>query len=69
MKKIAEGMSKECRYLDLDDSKTFALALAGVDPVFLLTGYMVGMLTQGKTLVDAAKKSRRPSYCTCGCIC
>ena len=47
---------KDCRYLDLDDPKTFALALAGVDRVFLLTGYTVGMLTQSKTLVDAAKK-------------
>jgi uncharacterized protein YbjT (DUF2867 family) len=48
---------KDCRYLDLDDPKTFALALAGVDRVFLLTGYTVGMLTQSKTLVDAAKKA------------
>jgi uncharacterized protein YbjT (DUF2867 family) len=48
---------KDCKYLDLDDPKTFALALAGVDRVFLLTGYTVGMLTQSKTLVDAAKKA------------
>ena len=31
--------------------------LAGVDRVFLLTGYTVAMLTQSKTLVDAAKKA------------
>ncbi|MEJ2881018.1 NmrA family NAD(P)-binding protein [Pedobacter sp. GR22-6] len=48
---------KDCVYLDLDDPRTFALALAGVDRVFLLTGYTVGMLTQSKTLVDAAKKA------------
>ncbi|MCX8526372.1 NmrA family NAD(P)-binding protein [Chryseobacterium formosus] len=48
---------KDCRFLDLDDPTTFALALAGVDQVFLLTGYTVGMLTQSKTLVDAAKKA------------
>ncbi|GGK72123.1 NmrA family NAD(P)-binding protein [Rufibacter glacialis] len=48
---------KDGRYLDLDDPQTFALALAGVDRVFLLTGYTVGMLTQSKTLVDAAKKA------------
>jgi NAD(P)H dehydrogenase (quinone) len=48
---------KDCHYLDLDDPRTFALALAGVDRVFLLTGYTVAMLTQSKTLVDAAKKA------------
>jgi NAD(P)H dehydrogenase (quinone) len=48
---------KDCKYLDLDDPRTFALALAGVDRVFLLTGYTVAMLTQSKTLVDAAKKA------------
>jgi uncharacterized protein YbjT (DUF2867 family) len=48
---------KDCKFLDLDDPQTFALALAGVDRVFLLTGYTVGMLTQSKTLVDAAKKA------------
>jgi NAD(P)H dehydrogenase (quinone) len=48
---------KDCHYLDLDDPRTFALALAGVDRAFLLTGYTVAMLTQSKTLVDAAKKA------------
>lgn len=52
---IREG--KDCKYLDLDDPRTFALALAGVDRVFLLTGYTVAMLTQSKTLVDAARKA------------
>ena len=32
-------------------------ALAGVDRLFLLTGYTVDMLVQSKTLVDAAKKA------------
>ena len=44
-------------YLDLDQPETFALALAGIDRLFLLTGYTVAMLTQSKTLVDAAKKA------------
>lgn len=48
---------KDGVYLDLDNPETFALALAGVDRVFLLTGYSVAMLTQSKTLVDAAKKA------------
>jgi NAD(P)H dehydrogenase (quinone) len=48
---------KEAVHLDLDDSNTFALALAGVDRVFLLTGYTVAMLTQSKTFVDSAKKA------------
>lgn len=51
------GEGKNCMFLDLDDPKTFALALSGVDRIFLLTGYTVGMLTQSKTLVDAAKKA------------
>jgi uncharacterized protein YbjT (DUF2867 family) len=44
-------------YLDLDDPRTFAGALAGVDRLFLLTGYTVAMLVQSKTLIDAAKKA------------
>ena len=44
--------------LDLDDPRTFAQALAGVDRLFLLTGYSVAMLHQSKTLVDAARKAR-----------
>src|SRR3954467_11754873 len=51
------GEGKEAVHLDLDDPSTFALALAGVERVFLLTGYTVAMLTQSKTLVDAAKKA------------
>ncbi|MBV1781038.1 NmrA family NAD(P)-binding protein [Paeniglutamicibacter sp. ABSL32-1] len=43
--------------LDLDDPRTFAHALYGVDRVYLLTGYTVAMLAQSKTLVDAAVKA------------
>ena len=48
---------KDAVYFDLDDPETFAAALAGVDRLFLLTGYTVDMLVQSKTLVDAAKKA------------
>ena len=48
---------KEAVYLDLDNPRTFAGALAGVDRLFLLTGYTVAMLVQSKTIVDAAKKA------------
>jgi len=51
----AEGL--DAAYLDLDKPETFALALAGVDRVFLLTGYTVAMLTQSKVLIDSAKKA------------
>jgi NAD(P)H dehydrogenase (quinone) len=44
-------------YLDLDKPESFAGALAGVDRVFLLTGYTVAMLTQSKVLIDSAKKA------------
>ena len=52
----AEG--REAVRLDLDDPRTFAQALAGVDRLFLLTGYTVAMLHQSKMLVDAARKAR-----------
>jgi hypothetical protein len=52
----AEG--RDAVLLDLDDPRTFGAALAGVDRLFLLTGYTVAMLAQSKTLVDAAKKAR-----------
>lgn len=51
------GEGKDAVYLDMDDPRTFALAMAGVDRLFLLTGYTVAMVTQSKTLVDAAKKA------------
>ncbi|OXR38745.1 hypothetical protein PSJE_00535 [Pseudomonas jessenii] len=51
------GEGKDIVHLDLDDPRTFGAALAGVDRVFLLTGYTVAMLAQSKTLVDAASKA------------
>jgi NAD(P)H dehydrogenase (quinone) len=51
----AEG--REAVVVDLDDPGTFPLALAGVDRLFVLTGYSVAMLAQCKTLVDAAVKA------------
>jgi NAD(P)H dehydrogenase (quinone) len=36
---------KDAVYLDMDDPRTFALAMAGVDRLFLLTGYTVAMVT------------------------
>lgn len=51
----AEG--RDAVYFDLDNPKTFATALAGVDRLYLLTGYTIAMVTQSKTLVDAAKKA------------
>ena len=49
----AEGI--ESAHLDLDDLATYAPALAGVERLFLLTGYTVAMLEQSKNLVDAAR--------------
>jgi uncharacterized protein YbjT (DUF2867 family) len=52
-----ESAGNEAVHLDLDDVKTFGPALAGVDRLYLLTGYTVAMLHQSKTLGDAAKKA------------
>ena len=52
-----KAAGKDAVHLDLDDPQTFATALAGVDRLFLLTGYSVDMLVQSKTLVDAARKA------------
>ena len=43
--------------LDLDEPRTFGKALAGVDRLYVITGYTVDMVTQAKTLVDAAIKA------------
>ncbi|ROR24735.1 uncharacterized protein YbjT (DUF2867 family) [Comamonas sp. BIGb0124] len=51
------GEGNDIVHLDLDDPRTFGAALAGVDRIFLLTGYTVAMLAQSKTLVDAASKA------------
>ena len=43
--------------LDLDDPSTFPAAPCGVDRLHLVTGYMVAMLGQSKTIVDASVKA------------
>jgi uncharacterized protein YbjT (DUF2867 family) len=40
--------------LDLDDPRTFAAALDGIDRLFVMTGYTVAMTHQTKTITDAA---------------
>ena len=52
---MSEG--KNAVYLDLDDPTSFGTAMAGVDRLFLCTGYTVAMLSQSKTIVDAARKA------------
>jgi NAD(P)H dehydrogenase (quinone) len=42
---------------DFDDEKTHAPALAGINRLFIVTGYTVDMLRQSKTLLDEAKKA------------
>jgi uncharacterized protein YbjT (DUF2867 family) len=42
--------------LDLDDEATHLPALAGIERLFVVTGYTVDMLRQSKALLDAAKK-------------
>jgi NAD(P)H dehydrogenase (quinone) len=48
----AEGRSAV--RLDLDDARTFPAALAGIDRLFVMTGYTVAMTHQTKTITDAA---------------
>lgn len=48
----AEG--RDVVLLDLARPETFAVALKGVDRIFLLTGYTAEMLYQSKMMVDAA---------------
>ncbi|MDB5850546.1 MAG: hypothetical protein JWP29_4298 [Rhodoferax sp.] len=48
---------RDAVHFDLDDARTFGAAFAGVDRLFLLTGYTVAMTHQSKTVVDAAKKA------------
>jgi uncharacterized protein YbjT (DUF2867 family) len=45
---------KDAVLLELDRPETFPEALAGVDRLFLATGYSVAMVHQSKTIVDAA---------------
>lgn len=48
---------REAVVLDLNKPEGFEVALAGIDRVFLLTGYTSDMLFQTKQLVDAAKNA------------
>ncbi len=63
-----QAAGKEVVHLDLDNPQTFGTALAGVDRLFLLTGYTVDMLVQSKTLVDAAKKKKKRRASVTSCI-
>jgi NAD(P)H dehydrogenase (quinone) len=42
---------------DFDDDQTHASALAGIDRVFMVTGYTVDMLRQSKVFLDSASKA------------
>jgi uncharacterized protein YbjT (DUF2867 family) len=52
---IAKGMATV--FLDFDDESTHLPAFAGIDRVFIVTGYTVDMLRQSKALLDNAKKA------------
>lgn len=49
---LSEGRSAV--RLDLDDARTFAAGLDGIDRLFVMTGYTVAMTHQTKTITDAA---------------
>jgi uncharacterized protein YbjT (DUF2867 family) len=48
---------RDAVYFDLDEPRSFGVALAGVERLYLLTGYTIAMVHQSKTLVDAAYKA------------
>jgi NAD(P)H dehydrogenase (quinone) len=45
---------RSAAHLDLDDARTFAAALEGIDRLFVMSGYTVAMTHQTKTITDAA---------------
>lgn len=55
--RLFEAGGIETAVLDLDDPGTHAGALEGIDSLFMVTGYSVGMLLQSKMLVDSARKA------------
>lgn len=57
LSELKERFSAQAVLLDLDDPRTFASGLAGVDSLFLITGYTVDMLVQSKAVVDAAVRA------------
>ncbi len=48
----AEG--KAAVLIDLNDARTFPAALAGIDRLFVMSGYTIEMVHQVKTITDAA---------------
>lgn len=48
----AEG--KAAVRIDLNDARTFPAALAGIDRIFVMSGYTIEMVHQVKTITDAA---------------
>lgn len=52
---LLEAQGVHTVLLDLDQQHTMAPALAGIDRVFLMTGYTVDMLRQSKVFLDQAK--------------
>ena len=61
---------KEAVHLDLDDPQTFGtILLAGVDRLFLLTGYTVDRTSlSSKTLVDAVERLASVTSCIRGSL-
>lgn len=53
----AAGLGVPVIHLDLDRIETFAPALAGVDRLFMATGYTIDMLRQSKDLANHAKRA------------
>ncbi|HEX8589788.1 NmrA family NAD(P)-binding protein [Pseudomonas sp.] len=51
------ALGRDAVYFDLDEPRSFGEALAGVERLYLLTGYTIAMVHQSKTLVDAAYKA------------
>ncbi|WP_129649489.1 NmrA family NAD(P)-binding protein [Peristeroidobacter agariperforans] len=51
----AFGRQVRFRHFDFDRLDTYASALAGIDRLFLLTGYTVAMLEHSKNLIDMAQ--------------
>jgi NAD(P)H dehydrogenase (quinone) len=53
----ARGLGVPVVLFDYDREETLAPALAGVDSIFMLTGYTVDMMKQSYALVNAAKRA------------
>ena len=53
----AKALGVPAVHLDLDRIETYAGALAGVDRLFMATGYTIDMLRQSKDLANQAKRA------------